>query len=137
MAETDWATPSYTTGTTGPRDASASVAGVKTRVQHAASRLGRSAADAVDSKRTTAAARLQRTAESLRSASARLPGGPKVQHFASRTADGLDRTGRYLRERQASDMWFDIQEGAKARPVPFLVGALALGFVAGRMMRRG
>jgi hypothetical protein len=30
-----------------------------------------------------------------------------------------------------------IQEGAKARPVPFLIGALALGFVAGRLMRRG
>jgi hypothetical protein len=110
---------------------------MKHRVQEAASRLSRSAAEAVDAKRSTAAARLQSTAESLRSASHRLPGGPKVQEFAARTADGLDRTGRYLRDHQARDMWFDIQEGAKARPVPFLVGALALGFVAGRMMRRG
>jgi hypothetical protein len=91
----------------------------------------------VDSGRTTAAARLHSTAESLRSASNRLPGGPKVQQFANRTADGLDRTVRYLREHQAQDMWVDIQEGAKARPVPFLIGALALGFVAGRLMRRG
>lgn len=110
---------------------------MKDRVQQAASKLSQSAAEAVDAKRSTAAARLQSTAESLRSASHRLPGGPKVQQFASRTADGLDRTGRYLRDHQARDMWFDIQEGAKARPVPFLVGALALGFVAGRMMRRG
>jgi hypothetical protein len=136
MADTDWVTPSssYTTGSSAD---SSTVSGVKNRVQQAASRLSRSAADAVDASRSTAAARLQSTAETLRSASHRIPGGPKVQQFASRTADGLDRTGRYLRDRQARDMWVDIQEGAKTRPVPFLVGALALGFVAGRMMRRG
>jgi hypothetical protein len=110
---------------------------VKSRVQQAASKVGRSAADMVDSGRAAAAARLQSTADSLRSSSHKWPGGPKVRQFADRTADGLDRTVRYLREKQAHDMWVDIQEGAKARPVPFLLGALALGFVAGRMMRRG
>ena len=106
-------------------------------MQQAASKLGQSAAHAVDSGRTTAAERLQSTADGLRSASERLPGGPKVRQFANRTADGLDRTVRYLRDRQASDMWMDVQQGAKARPVPFLIGAVAIGFVAGRMLRRG
>lgn len=110
---------------------------IKTRVQKTASRLGQSAAGAVDSGRTAAAQGMQSAAERLRSASGHLPGGPKVQQFASRTADGLDRTVRYLREHHAQDIWNDIQKGAKARPVPFLVGALAIGFVAGRMLRRG
>ena len=47
MAETDWETPSpaYTTGTTG--NSGTTVSGVKDRVQQAASKLGRSAADAM------------------------------------------------------------------------------------------
>jgi hypothetical protein len=135
MAESDWG-PQSTYGT-GAGNSSASPADVKSRVQDAASRIGQSAASAVESGRTTAADGLHTTAEGIRSASERLPGGPKVREFANRTADGLDRTVRYLRETQASDMWADIQEGAKARPVPFLVGAVAIGFVAGRMLRRG
>jgi hypothetical protein len=135
MAESDWGSQStYGTGTGNP---SASPGDVKSRVQEAASKIGQSAASAVDSGRTAAAEHLHSTAEGLRSASDRLPGGPKVRDFANRTADGLDRTVRYLRDTQASDMWTDIQEGAKARPVPFLVGAVAIGFVAGRLLRRG
>jgi hypothetical protein len=134
MAEREWS------GQSGAYDAdrsTASQADIKTRVQETASRISQSAADAVDSGRTAAAQGMQGAADSLRSASEHLPGGPKVRQFAHRTADGLDRTVRYLRERQARDIWMDIQEGAKARPVPFLVGALAVGFVAGRVLRRG
>jgi hypothetical protein len=109
MAETDWAT---------------------------GSRLGQSAADAVDSGRRAAADGIQTAAETLRSATDRLPGGPAVREYANRTAEGLDRTVHYLRERNPRDMWMDLQEGAKARPVPFILGALALGFVAGRLLRR-
>ena len=110
MAETDWGT---------------------------ASRLGQSAADAVDMGRRAAVDGMETAADAVRSATDKLPGGPAVREFANRTAEGFDRTVHYLRETHPKDMWMDIQDGAKARPVPFLVGALALGFVAGRMLRRG
>jgi len=132
MAEREWS------GESAPYGAGTSTAsGLKDRVQETASNLGQSAAAAVDSGRAAAAKGMQSAVEGIRSASEHLPGGPKVRDFANRTADGLDRSARYLRERQPKDMWMDIQEGAKARPVPFLVGALAVGFVAGRMLRRG
>ncbi len=135
MAESDWG-PQSTYGT-GAGNPPAAPGDLKARVQDTASKLGQSAVNAVDAGRTTAAERLHSTAERLRSASEHLPGGPKVRDVANRTADGIDRTVRYLRDTQARDMWMDIQEGAKARPVPFLVGAVAIGFVAGRMLRRG
>ncbi len=134
MTEREWSGQASSYGTAGSSSTSSDL---KTRVRDTASRLGQSATDAIESGREAAAHGIKSAADGLRQASSHLPGGPKVREFASRTADGFDRSVQYLRERHAKDMWMDIQEGAKARPVPFLVGALALGFVAGRMLRRG
>ena len=131
MSEREWS------GESVPYSGGTSTSGLKDRVQETASRLGQSAADAVDASRAAAARGMQSAVDGIRSASEHLPGGPTARDFANRTADSLDRGMRYLRDRQAKDVWMDIQEGAKARPVPFLVGALAIGFVAGRMLRRG
>lgn len=134
MAEREWSGQSASFG---DETAASSAADIKARVQETASKLGQSAVDALDSGRVAAADGVKSAADTLRSASEHLPGGPKVRQFADRTADGLDRTVNYLRDRRAKDMWMDIQDGAKARPVPFLVAALAVGFVAGRLLRRG
>ena len=133
MSEREWSGQSapYPGGT------STSASDLKGRVQETASRLGQSAVEAAEAGRSAAARGIQSTVDGIRSASEHLPGGPRVRDFANRTADNLDRGVQYLRERQAKDMWMDIQEGAKARPVPFLVGAVAIGFVAGRLLRRG
>jgi hypothetical protein len=67
-----------------------------------------------------------------------------VEEISSRTAeftDGaakvIDGTARYLRDSQATDMLAGLESKTKANPLAFLLGALAVGFVAGRMLRRG
>jgi hypothetical protein len=134
VADTTYGTPTESFGTDVP---SSSTAGAAERVREEAARLGRRAVDAVESGRSGAARGIHSTAEGLRSAADRLPGGPKVRQFASQAADRLDHTADYLRERDARQILSDLEEQTKAHPVPFLIGALALGFVAGRLMRRG
>jgi hypothetical protein len=111
-------------------------AGAKERFRGGASRVGQKAAEAVDSGRGSAAQGLHSTARSLRSVADRMPSRPKVQQFATRAADRLEDGARYLREKPASDIWTDIQGQTRNRPTAFLLGALATGFLAGRLLRR-
>jgi hypothetical protein len=59
-----------------------------------------------------------------------------VRRFASQAADRLDGTAKYLDDRHVQDIVADLEKQTKANPVPFLLGAVALGFLAGRMLRR-
>lgn len=102
-----------------------------------ATAAGHKAVEAVESGRQTAARGIQQTADTLRSAAERLPGGPKIKEMADGAASMLDGTARYLRDKDATDMLGDFQARARANPAAFLIGALAVGFVAGRMLRRG
>ena len=133
MADTTYGTGSESFGTDVPQDSPSSTA---TRVRESAAKLGQKAVEAVDSGRSGAARGIHSTAETIRSAADSLPGGPKVRQFASQAAEKLDSTADYLREKQAKDMLEDLQEQTKAKPIPFLIGALAVGFIAGRMLRR-
>ena len=101
-----------------------------------ASTIGQSALDALDSSRGAAARGVQSTADALRSTADAMPGSPKVKDFADGAVRMLDGTARYLRDKQPKDMLGDLQMQAKANPVAFLIGALAVGFLAGRMLRR-
>jgi len=106
------------------------------RLKDEASTLGQNALDALDSGRGAAARGVQSTADALRSTADALPGSPKVKDFADGAARVLDGTAKYLRDKQPKDMLGDFQAQAKANPVAFLIGALAVGFLAGRMIRR-
>ena len=98
--------------------------------------FGADAAEAVESGRDAAARGIHDAAEKIRSAADQLPGAEKVRHFASQAANTFDRTASYLRDTDAKDILDDFVEQTKARPMAFLIGAVAVGFVAGRMMRR-
>ena len=106
------------------------------KLRDEASAIGQSALDAIDSGRGAAARGVHGTADVLRSAADALPGAPKVREFADGAARMLDGTAKYLRDRQPKDMLDDFHTRAKANPVAFLIGALAVGFLAGRMLRR-
>lgn len=102
-----------------------------------AAAVGQKAVDAVESGRKGAARGIQDTADTLRSAADRLVDTPKVREFAGGAAKMLDGTAKYLRDKNAKDMLSDLQGQIKANPMVFLIGALAFGFVTGRMLRRG
>ena len=65
----------------------------------------------------------------------------ELSSHASALADGaakvIEETTQYLRDKRPADLLADLGTRTKANPVAFLLGALALGFVAGRMIRRG
>lgn len=51
-------------------------------------------------------------------------------------ADSLESTASYLRKNKVGDMLGDIGGLVKAYPTVALIGAVVLGFAAGRMLRR-
>ena len=100
-----------------------------------AAAIGHRAVEAIDSGRQSTARGVQNTADAIRSAADRLPETPR--EVAGGAAKVLDGTARYLRDHNPQDMLSDLKEQTKANPVVFLLGAVALGFLAGRMLRRG
>jgi len=79
---------------------------------HRASEFGHKAVGAIDAHRATAA-------NGLDSA-----------------ADKLGASADYLRGNKLSDMVSDLGKFVKANPGPALIGAVVVGFCAGRMLRR-
>lgn len=49
----------------------------------------------------------------------------------------IDDAAAYFRDKQARDVWSDVEEQVKAYPVAALIGAVVVGFAAGRLLRRG
>jgi len=85
-------------------------------------RFGRSASD------------LNRLAEVLRTASARLEGTFTAPYFEG-AAKQIDRAAEMLKSANAREMLQGVQRFAKTRPLLFLGGAIALGIGAGRFLR--
>jgi hypothetical protein len=52
-------------------------------------------------------------------------------------SDTLDDTASWLRNMNVRDMWSDVEGTIKAYPVAALIGAVVVGFAAGRLLRRG
>lgn len=77
------------------------------------------AVDAIDAKRKPLAAGIDSAASTLQSG-----------------ADTLGNTASYIRKNKVGDMWSDIGGLVKAYPTVALIGAVVVGFAAGRMLRR-
>jgi ElaB/YqjD/DUF883 family membrane-anchored ribosome-binding protein len=106
------------------------------RVQDQASRFGQRAADAIDSKRQDAASGLESAAAGIHRTANSLPGGERVSGFAHQTADSLSNTAQYLRNHDVKDMASDMRRFVEDHPIPAVVGAALVGFLAGRAARR-
>ena len=85
-----------------------------------ASAIGHSAVGAIDAKRAPVADGLDSAASTLHSG-----------------ATSLEDSAEYLRNNKVRDILRDVQGALKAYPTAALIGAVAVGFVAGRMLRRG
>lgn len=85
-----------------------------------ASALGQSAVGAIDAKRAPLANGLDSAASTLLSG-----------------ATSLEDTASYLRSNKLRDMLGDVQGAIKAYPTAALIGAVVVGFAAGRLLRRG
>lgn len=96
----------------------------------ASSRIQEKASDAFHTGRIA-------TADSLDSAAASInAGGDRVAEFAHDTADTLGSSAKYVRKHDSRDMVHDIESLVKAHPGKALLGAVVLGFFAGRAFSR-
>jgi ElaB/YqjD/DUF883 family membrane-anchored ribosome-binding protein len=113
----------------------------KSRIQEGASELGqraaefgRAAVDALDARRGTAASGLDSAASSLDANANKLP--PRVGAVARQAAETLGAGADYVRDNSVRDAVTDLQGYVKAHPTQALIGAVVLGFLAGRMLTR-
>jgi hypothetical protein len=97
----------------------------------------RSAAEQMlNQQRRQAAKRIAGIAEAVRSAGHSLERseGASVAVYAHRAADQIDQLVQPVRDREWSEVLADTEEFAKQRPVLFLLGATAAGFLAARLL---
>ena len=61
--------------------------------------------------------------------------GGTAEQVGSRVAGGLEKAGQYLRDKDSSQMFDDVEEYVRSHPMQGLVGAVVAGFVIGRVLR--
>lgn len=62
-------------------------------------------------------------------------GGEHVAHGAKATADKMSDSATWLRDTSGRDMMHSFESMVKEHPGRTLLGAVAIGFLAGRMLR--
>jgi hypothetical protein len=100
-----------------------------------ASDFGRSAGARMEEGRRSAAGALDRAADALHRRAENLP-GQRSADLAHTTADKLHNTAHYLRDHDLRDMMGDFENVVRRRPGQALLGALAVGFLVGRALRK-
>jgi ElaB/YqjD/DUF883 family membrane-anchored ribosome-binding protein len=122
-------------------DTTSKIGDVASRVQdkaadlgHRASEIGQKAVGAIDAQRGAAASGLDSAAEGLHANASKLPSS--VSPYAHQAANKLGDTADYVRGNRVQDMVSDLGKFVKANPTQAIVGALVIGFFAGRMLRR-
>ena len=99
-------------------------------VASTAARMQDKASDAFRTGRTA-------TADGLEGAASRIAaGGDRIAEAAHSTADSLGTGANYIRTNGPREMANDIESIIKAHPGKALLGAVILGFFAGRAFRR-
>lgn len=98
-----------------------------------AGELGHKAQEGADVGLDKAADGMQRAADQMRD---RLATGDGVQaQVGTKVADTMERTAGYLREHDTTELWGDVETFVREHPMQAAVGALAAGFVLGRIVR--
>ena len=131
--QTDPSTGSGTSTTAGTMDKMKETA---SEIRNRASEAGRSAGARMEEGRRSAAGALDRAADALHRKAERIPGGMRTTDLAHTTADKLHNTAHYLRDHDLKDMMGDFENVVRRRPGQALLGALAVGFLVGRAIRK-
>jgi len=105
-------------------------------VKESVSDMARTATTKVDEGRSMAADRLDGVASAVQERVGELPGGQRVNEFASAAADRLSTTADYVRTHDAKRMMADVETVVKNNPGPALLVAAVFGFVLGRSLTR-
>ena len=109
---------------------------VTAKVKEKAGQMADKVSDTVDKTRDQAADGLDRAASALHDNAEDIPGGPKVVNVAHSIADEMESAAQYLREANFEEMKEGLLETCRKYPAQTLIGALAVGFLVGRVVRR-
>jgi ElaB/YqjD/DUF883 family membrane-anchored ribosome-binding protein len=91
--------------------------------------FGRTTVESIDARRGPAAATLDQTASALHQQADAVAG------VAHATADKLHATADYVRRNDMTGMAKDVQDLVRRYPVQAIVAAVAVGFLAARVLR--
>lgn len=92
----------------------------------------------IDEQRARAAQTVHGVADALRQTADTLTReNNALAHYADQAADRIDMFGTRFREQRWSDVVAEAETIAHRQPMLFLVGAIAMGFVAGRFISAG
>jgi ElaB/YqjD/DUF883 family membrane-anchored ribosome-binding protein len=105
------------------------------RIKDRAADLGRMAGEKLGDTRTTAADTLGRTATQIRDSSATMS-NQTMGRVTSKVADGLERGSMYLRTGGMDQARTDVEGMVRSRPAESILGALAVGFIVGKLFTR-
>jgi len=124
------------------RDARAQAAAAGTAAQRQVARLGDQMRDAAESlveeQKERMAAAVQGVADMLRRTADTLEreNNATAAHYAGRVAAQIDRFSTAVREREIGEMVATTEDFARRQPALFIAGAVAAGFVIGRLLAR-
>jgi len=102
-------------------------------VGDAANQAGDRAYDAAETGREGAASGLERAAAGIERRVGDAEGMPA--QAAERAAEGMQSAAGYLRQHDSQEIWQDVERYVQHNPVRSLIGAVAAGFVVGRILR--
>lgn len=124
------------------RDARAQATAAGTAAQRQVARLGEQMRDAAESlveeQKERMAAAVQGVADMLRRTADTLEheNNTTAAHYAGRVAAQVDRLSTAVREREIGEMVASTEDFARRQPALFIAGAVAAGFVIGRLLAR-
>lgn len=107
------------------------------RIRDKGNELGRRAVASIDDRRGSVADGLEDAARSLHSkADSIAGGGERVSRATHEVAEKVENASRYVRDKDAKEMLADVESMVRAHPMRSLLAVLAVGFLAGRALRR-
>jgi hypothetical protein len=107
------------------------------RIREKGSELGRKAVASIDERRAGVADGLEGAARGLHDkADSIAGGGERVSKAAHQVADKVENASRYIRDKDAKDMLADVETMVRNHPTRSLLAVLAVGYLAGRALRR-
>jgi len=110
---------------------------VSGRIREKGSELGRKAIATIDERRVGVADGLEGAARGLHSKADSIAGsGERVSKATHEVADKVENASRYIRDKDAKDMLADVESMVRAHPTRSLLAVLAVGYLAGRALRR-
>lgn len=115
-------------------DEAANVGG---RIRDKGNELGRKAVASIDDRRVNVAAGLEGAARGLHNGADSIAGGgERVSRATHEVAEKVEHASQYFRDKDAKEMLSDVESMVRRHPTRSLLAVLAVGYLAGRALRR-